>query len=438
MLPELTLAPTWQLRCHGFAGRAWFWLTRGILASADQGLNSGANFVVSILLARWLSAEHYGAYVLAFSVFVFTTAVHQALVLEPMSIFGASLDGPQRSDYLWALFRIQVIAGTVIGALMAISAVIVSTLAVSTQLGFALGGLALTSPCMLMFSFVRSASYLGLAPGPASACSFVYSSLVIGGVSLFHLYGWVSVFLVFAWTGASAAVAAVLLWLQLKPAQPLQDRSVSMRAVCRDHWNYGRWPLLVVPLTLIRENLFLTFTGVYLGLRYAGVLQGMLNFVLPLTQLGTCLCRLFQPYLARIAAEKGSAAIRAGVLKVGILFTVVGAGYATCLYVFHGPLLHFLYADKFDKFSGLVSWMGLSGMFYIAGYVPSLGLRSIQSPSSIVIAYAGSALASFVIGIPLMWRFHMGGAVVGLCISNLVAFILAAEIFRRKTQPFER
>src|SRR5580692_6677487 len=38
------------------------WIAKGGLAIADYGLISGSNFLLGVLLARWLSPEHYGAY----------------------------------------------------------------------------------------------------------------------------------------------------------------------------------------------------------------------------------------------------------------------------------------------------------------------------------------------------------------------------------------
>jgi hypothetical protein len=41
------------------------WFKKGSLAVLDQGLFSGANFIVNILLARWLAPEEYGAFAVA-------------------------------------------------------------------------------------------------------------------------------------------------------------------------------------------------------------------------------------------------------------------------------------------------------------------------------------------------------------------------------------
>src|SRR5690349_22036042 len=64
------------------------WLGKGFLALADQGLLSGSNFVVAILLARWLTRDEYGAYAMGFSIFILLYGFHNAFLLEPMSVFG--------------------------------------------------------------------------------------------------------------------------------------------------------------------------------------------------------------------------------------------------------------------------------------------------------------------------------------------------------------
>src|SRR5579872_6645673 len=64
------------------------WLRKGFLALLDQGLLSGSNFFIAILLARWLSRDAYGAYALGFSIFILLSGFHNAFFLEPMSVFG--------------------------------------------------------------------------------------------------------------------------------------------------------------------------------------------------------------------------------------------------------------------------------------------------------------------------------------------------------------
>src|ERR1700710_657884 len=80
--------------------QATAWMGRVFLAVADQGLISGSNFAIGILLARWMKPEQYGAYALAFSVFLLLSQFHGSIVLEPMAVFGSSTYRSRLRGYL--------------------------------------------------------------------------------------------------------------------------------------------------------------------------------------------------------------------------------------------------------------------------------------------------------------------------------------------------
>ncbi len=76
------------------------WMKKGGLAILDNGLISGSNFLLGILLARWLAPEEYGAYALAFSIFILVGFLYQALLLEPLSVFAGSVFRGNLRGYL--------------------------------------------------------------------------------------------------------------------------------------------------------------------------------------------------------------------------------------------------------------------------------------------------------------------------------------------------
>jgi hypothetical protein len=83
------------------------WATKGGLAIVDQGLISGSNFLLGILLARWLMPEQYGAYALAFSAFLLLSFLYHSLLLEPMAVFSGSTYHRSLRGYLGALVWIH-------------------------------------------------------------------------------------------------------------------------------------------------------------------------------------------------------------------------------------------------------------------------------------------------------------------------------------------
>ena len=131
------------------------WFLKGIMAITDQGLISGSNFVLSILLARYLSASQYGTYAMAYSAFVLFSLIHQALVLEPMSVLGPSMYRVSLKHYLGLLTWIQLAFSAVVVVCLATAGIAGAFLANSNQLTTAFIGMGVASPFVLLLSLIH-------------------------------------------------------------------------------------------------------------------------------------------------------------------------------------------------------------------------------------------------------------------------------------------
>src|SRR5205814_9623719 len=96
------------------------WLRRGATALADQGLFATSGFLVNILLARWLPPEQYGAYALGFSIYLFLASFQNALVLEPMSVFGPASYKDSLPEYLGRLIGLHFAVTLPLGLLVGV------------------------------------------------------------------------------------------------------------------------------------------------------------------------------------------------------------------------------------------------------------------------------------------------------------------------------
>ena len=81
------------------------WVAKGAWAVLDQGVFALSNFGINIVMARWLAPRDYGAFTLAYSVFLLLGTVHSALLVEPMMVFGAGKYREKFPDYLSLLMR---------------------------------------------------------------------------------------------------------------------------------------------------------------------------------------------------------------------------------------------------------------------------------------------------------------------------------------------
>src|SRR3970040_214817 len=67
------------------------WIPPGGLNLIGQAAVSLTTFLASVLLARWMGPEAFGAYAVAFSALLLVSGLQNGMILEPMSVFGPSL-----------------------------------------------------------------------------------------------------------------------------------------------------------------------------------------------------------------------------------------------------------------------------------------------------------------------------------------------------------
>src|ERR1035438_3487461 len=86
--------------------KGWMpWVGKGSLAVLDQGLFAISNFLINVLLARWLAPADYGAFALAYSVFLLLLVFHNAMFSGPMLVFGPGKYRERFPEYLGILLR---------------------------------------------------------------------------------------------------------------------------------------------------------------------------------------------------------------------------------------------------------------------------------------------------------------------------------------------
>jgi len=389
------------------------------------------------MLARWLPISDYGGYSFALSIFMLINAAQQALFLEPMSVLGASRYADCQREYVAVLRGINTVFGIVSGLLLAGLALGAHLLHSPGGVAETFGALALAVPGLLSFGLIRNACYLEFEPRPAAISSFGYCVLSLAGAWALNFVGWISAGSALLWTGVAAWGGILLLRWQSK-ARAVPVRAPGRREVWREHWRYGRWALTATPIMWIPENIAYAFASAFLGIPQAGVLRAMMNFVLPATQLTTSLTRLLNPYVAGKALREGSRGTKASLSKIVLLFASMGIVYAAVLVLFHSQAFHLLYGKRFGDSADLVAWMGGVTFFYLVLYAPMVGLRAIQSPASILVAYSGAAVVAVAAGFPLTARYGLHGTIVSLCATNAVGAAIAAWLFLRKTKNTEK
>jgi O-antigen/teichoic acid export membrane protein len=409
------------------------WLNRGSLAILDQGLISGSNFLGSILLARWLVPESYGAYAVAFGILVLLTLVYSALILEPMSVYGGAAYRSCLMGYVKSLLKMHAALSLVFALLVSCGALAVSYSGKDAGLAGALFGIAIASPFVLLLWVLRRALYLKMHSGRAATGAMLYFVLMIAGLWMFNSRSLLSPFYALLLMGAAALVASLLLMAFLR--EDLGRDSVpapSLSDACIRHWQYGRWALASSFVAWIPAYIFLPLLTAFAGMAKSGELKALTNFVAPLDQTLAALSLLFLPHAARVRAERSHQDVRSLTRNLLLLSIAGSAVYWLIVINLHGPVFNVLYSGRYSDVSFLLPAVALGSILWSAAYGPAIALRAMESPKSVFTAYFVTSLVCLIVGIPATRYFGLKGAIWSGNLADFASLIVILFILYRK------
>jgi O-antigen/teichoic acid export membrane protein/thymidylate kinase len=399
------------------------WVLKCSTAIMDHGLISLSNFLLGIVLARYLGSEQYGAYALAFSTFVLLSLVHSALAMEPMSVFAPSIYRKSLREYLGLLLWVQIAGSAIIVACTIAGGTLFRLLGQHSNLISAMEGIALASPCVLIFLFARRAFYLELRPAQALIGSVVYSTLLgfgLWAVAAGHLLSPFATFLVM---GTGALLTSVLLLTLLRPtvSRKAIAKVLSVKEVCVRHWEYGRWAFASALFVWVPWNGFYSVVAHFSGLAESGALKALLNLAMPMTQTYAAFSLLFISQAARLGHEKGWEEVKKLAWRIAGLYTLGSSAYWLLICLFRTELIRLMYAGHYQEIAPLVPVVAAASILSGAAMGPTIAIRAMRSPASVTAIYFGSSLACALVGIPACRAWGIRGAVIGILLSSVIS-----------------
>ena len=408
------------------------WVTKGGLALLDFGLYSGANFLLGILLARWMVPEQYGAYALVFSIFILISFLYQALLLEPLSVFSGTTYSKNLRGYLKSNFWLHWGISAIICVLMGATALAAKLWFHSPASAMAFAGMTAATPFILIHVLGRRAFYLKLSPGPAAFGSSFYCVFVVAGSFLLFKLGWLSAFSAFLVMGFAALVGGVIMAFQLNSKLEPATAEMHLSETWKKHWNYGKWALGTCIVGWIPTYVYIPLVSKFSGLAVAGELRALMNLGGPVLQTYAALSMLFLPFAARVQGETGRKGSTALTRKLTALFVAGATAYWIVLIPLRRPLFMLLYAGKYMDASSLLPLFAAETVIWSAALGPAIVLRAMEYPRSLFFANAAASVVAIVFGIPATRYFGLRGVVWSMVVANVLYVAVAFILLERK------
>jgi O-antigen/teichoic acid export membrane protein len=411
--------------------RAWGCLSA--LSLVDQGLASGAGFAVSLLLARWMEPEVYGAFAVAFAGFLFVSGFHNVLLLEPMSVMGPSRYARKLPAYFRAQIVVHIIlVGALSGVLLLGGLVAWRVFPRSPLIGAVMGG-GLALPFLLLAWVARRMCYV--MQRPALAIQGSAFNLGVIGAGLFALahFARLNSLTAFALMGCGSLVSAgLLLWrLGLLSHGKDGESGTSWGPVLRENWKYGRWLVGSTVLFSISSQTQIFLVAGFLGLGATGVIRAMQLPSLVMTQVMTAAGLLVLPAFSYDFGKGLTERLRHKAMIVSLGLVGAALAFAAVLALFGVRAEHLLFGGKYAAHAWLMPVLALIPVCAGIGMGYSMALRASQKPYYDLLCNAVAAPVGLLSAIVFMRWWGLAGAAASMVLSFLASGIVNVLSFRR-------
>jgi O-antigen/teichoic acid export membrane protein len=406
------------------------WATKGALAIGDQTFFAGTHFLLNVVLARWLTPVEYGAFALAYSVFVLLASVHNATFVEPMLVFGAGKYRERLDEYLDVLIRGHFLLMLPVSMLTAAVAFIITRWS-SNTVGHAFLTLAIAVPFILLLWLLRRAFYVELQPGWAMLGAVLYFVVLAALIFLFQKAHQLSTVTALAMMSVAAFVVSGFLLLRLRPGLSAAPRCLDSIDVAKSHWSYGRWSVAASAVGWIPLNIYYLVLPLWFGLGETAALRALINLINPILHILIALGSLLLPILVRNRRNGGKTSMNHTML-ISLAIFLTGTGvFSCCLWVFRLQAFHLFYGGRYQFGSASLFLLLVSLIATCVTTVLGAGLMAMERPDGNFWSFIAASVLTLVVGVPLAALRGVQGAAEGFLLSGIGSALFMFFFYRR-------
>ena len=408
-----------------------------LFGMADQGFAVGGMFLVNVVLARTQSKEDYGTFALSYSIFTFLAGLHNSAVLEPFTVYASG----RYRDRFASYWRLMMTGNVVIGLILSVALGLIYVLLgqfVPFLRSRSILGLALTMTFILSGSFLRRSFYVRGQPALSARAGLVFFVAVTAqlwvAARIKILNGfWVFLILALGWL-----IAGLTSYRKLPSGDSALSFLEDEPGYWHEHWGYTRWVLATAFVYQFTHQGYYWLLAAFLSVREVGELKAMYVLIAPIEQVMISMSFLFLPALAARYSAQNQEAFVSFWRKWALLVLGVTSIFALGVRLTGTRLLHLLYAGKFDELGPLLFLLALVPLCMGIGNTAGDAIRAAEKPHLVFYAYVSSAIATFLIGIPLVIFFGLRGAAWGMIVSAStysIALLIAFRLRVYRTRP---
>jgi O-antigen/teichoic acid export membrane protein len=384
------------------------------LTATDQCVSSISNFAVGVVIARMTGVAGFGAYSLAYSVWLIVAALHRSLITDPMAIEN-DLHVPGAARNVRVGLASELGLGLAAAVLFAGGGLVLMAVG-QHEFGICFLGLAPWLPFLLAQDYWRWIGFMETRPGKSLVNDIVFALVQVAAFLALYLGRSHSpVMAIDAWGISAVAAAAFGLW-QFSIRPTLHEGAGRVRS----RWHLSKWLVGVNAAASVQQQATVVLTGVFLGPAGIGGLKAATNLVsgpsFVLIQAGGS---VGLPEASKALKDNGWKGLR----RVHLMITAAGMAsvglIAVVVLCFGRQLLDLVYGPAFGKFAPIADILALAVFISTIPLGAILCLKATRQTRQLLPSCLGALTISVIAIVVLAPAFGVTGAAIATVAGNV-------------------
>lgn len=397
------------------------WGRKSSLAIIDQGIFSGANFLLAVLLARWLLPNDYGAFSISFSILMIFYQIYVSFLLDPITVLAPLQNLGILKDYLAKQLKSHFIITILSGVILIVVAMFwMRGNRIIQEMVVTIGSVL---PVLLLPWYFRRVFYILGDPGKALIGSFFYAlTLIVLTFIAYKIEKLNSQSGILIMAGASILCSVYFLiafrfwnfnWL-----------SGIFLTFLSQNWKIGKWLIFSSFFIAFASQIQIWIANTYFGLASSATLRAFQVLTQPMLLIITALTTLSIPTLTIDFSNNNFYSYHRKIIFLGLSLLFLALVFEIFLFTFHLQIEFFIYAGKFSKETYLLPIWGIIPIIlaYTSGF--QAGFQAIKKPQALLIASIIWSVGSAILGIWLSLQLGL----IGLVWSAVLGYLLFAIV----------
>ena len=392
----------------------------------DQGIVSLVNFLVSVLLVRFVGIEAFGVYSLLWMSILFIQSLQTAIIITPMMTIGAKQLSKDKALYHGAVISHQILF-SVASSIILYVAIYISN-SVVPQWGIIDYAIPLSLVAFLSQNqdFLRRLFFLegrSITALVNDSICYISRLLVLFIVFISSEPSLKSVFIVMLITLFLSFSLGVM-----KLSTITFDYKYSI-AVFKRHWKMSNWLTSSTLLMWFSGNYFVVAAGAMLGPSAVGVLRASGNIIGMFNVLFLGLENIIPQSFSKHYLLAGSSGLRSYLMKVVFIGGALTTLVSILLSFFSESLIIAIYGEEYAGNGYVLIWYCAISIFQYFLIPFNIGLRTLENTKPQFVSQVLTMIFSVVTANFLISNFELNGIMFGMLVNQLIMLCVAIVFF---------